>query len=338
VRRTFDPVDTPRNISVIVPAYNAERVLPLCLEGLKASAVAPCEIIVVDDASTDRTAQIAEEYGARVLRMSLQSGPGAARNRAAEVAAGEILLFVDSDVVVKPDIIGRIAADLALGSEYAAVFGSYDEEPAERNFLSQYKNLQHYFVHQLGNEEAATFWAGCGAVLRDVFLELGGFDLERYPIPSIEDIELGYRLRAAGHRILLDKSVKAKHLKRWTLRSLIHTDIFCRAVPWSRLILESRTINADLNLRTADRISSALAWLMVLLVPLSPFFLGALVVLAVCFLLLLWLNREIYGFFLQRRGLIFTLRAIPIHLLYYLYSASTFAICWAQHKLSPARS
>lgn len=319
-------------LSIVVPAYNAEEFLPRCLDAINASTRAPDEIIVVDDRSTDRTVEIARERGARVLTMETNSGPGAARNYAAREAKGEILLFVDSDVVVRPDTIERVVRDFDATPPIAAVFGSYDDNPAETSFISQYKNLQHHFVHQQGNTEAATFWAGCGAIRRDVFLEVDGFDLERYPIPSIEDIELGYRVKARGHRILLDKQLQVQHLKRWTFGSLLRTDIFCRAVPWSKLILESKNMIGDLNLKTADRMSSLLVGLLVILLPASFLSRIALAVFGVALLVYLYLNREFYGFYLRHRGLFFTLRVVPVHMLYYLYSAAAFASCWLLHR------
>ena len=140
----------------------------------------------------------------------------------------------------------------------AATFGSYDAHPRASGFVSQYRNLLHHFVHQTGRSEASTFWAGCGAVRRAAFAEVGGFDAARYGNASIEDIELGYRLRRAGHRIVLDKQLLGTHLKRWTLRSMVSTDLWRRAIPWSRLIFERSEFPADLNLKGAQRLSVAL--------------------------------------------------------------------------------
>ena len=83
--------------------------------------------------------------------------------------------------------------------------------------VSQYRNLLHHFVHQEGNPEASTFWAGCGAVRRAAFDAVAGYDEARFRRPSIEDIELGYRLRRAGYRIRLDRDLQCTHLKRWRL-------------------------------------------------------------------------------------------------------------------------
>lgn len=319
-------------LTIVVPAYNADGFLPRCLDAIDASTRAPDEVIVVDDRSTDATVDIARSHGARVLTMETRSGPGAARNYAAREARGEILLFVDSDVVVRPDTVERVIRDFEGAPDLAAVFGSYDDSPAETGFISQYKNLQHHYVHQQGNPEATTFWAGCGAIRRAVFLEVDGFDLERYPVPSIEDIELGYRVKARGYRILLDKQLQVQHLKKWTFGSLLRTDIFCRAVPWSRLILESKNLIGDLNLKTADRVSSLLAGLLVLLLPASFLTPLALALFGVTLAAYLALNREFYAFYLRHRGFLFTLRVIPVHMLYYLYSAAAFASCWVMHR------
>jgi glycosyltransferase involved in cell wall biosynthesis len=324
-------------VSIIIPAYNAEHLLPLCLDGIGASTRKPHEVLVVDDRSTDGTVAVAEQWGARVLRMDRRSGPGGARNKAVREASGEVVLFVDADVVVHPDTVEVVARTFRDHPDVAATFGSYDDNPAERNFLSQYKNLHHAYVHQQSNSNAATFWAGCGAIRRDVFLEMGGFDLEKYPIPSIEDIELGYRMRAKGHRIRLEKDIRVQHLKKWTLRNLLWTDIFCRAIPWTNLILETKTMEADLNLKISDRISTALLGLALLLLPLSIFWWPLLLGSLACLVGILILNRDLYAFYLRRRGLLFMLRSIPVHWMYYLYSGGAFVTCWLRHRLAPAR-
>src|SRR3989442_4923268 len=123
--------------------------------------------------------------------------------------------------------------------------------------VSRYRNLLHHFVHQRGKPDASTFWAGCGAIRRHTFEEVRGFDAARFPRPSIEDIELGYRLRAAGHRIRLDPRLQGTHLKRWTLGSILRTDIAQRALPWSRLILKSGQAPPALNLTTGQPASAA---------------------------------------------------------------------------------
>lgn len=263
----------PNVISVIIPAFNNPAMLSRCLEALAASTHQPAEIIIVDDGSADNLQPLADRFGARLIRISAgPRGPAHARNTGAATAQGDLLLFVDADVLVRPDTLAQFAAAFDTRPDVSAVFGSYDDDPATPDFVSQFKNLFHHFVHQHANHDAETFWSGCGAVRRTPFMELGGFDAARYPRPSIEDIEFGYRLRAAGHGILLNRSIQVKHLKRWTLRGLLRTDVLDRGVPWTVLILERRRLPNDLNLHMMQRLSAMLAYSMLLYVALVAFF------------------------------------------------------------------
>src|SRR5690606_7533586 len=115
------------------------------------------------------------------------------------------------------------------------------------------------FVHQQGKEEAFTFWSGCGAIRRSVFDALGGYSTE-FRRPAIEDIELGARVRDAGGKILLAKDLQVKHLKKWTLKSILVTDVRDRGFPWSLLLAARREMPSDLNLTLSQRMSVALSW------------------------------------------------------------------------------
>lgn len=324
----------PPRISVIVPVYNGAHYLDRCLDAILASDYPDYDLILVDDASTDGSGEIGRRQGVTVIRRPQQAGPAAARNAGARCAQGDILLFIDADVVATPTTLERVAATFLQHPEVAAVFGSYDDSPAATNFLSQYKNLCHHFVHQHARAEATTFWAGCGAVRRSVFLDVDGFNELRYAKPSIEDIELGYRLHAHGYRIRLDKALQVKHLKAWRLGSLFRADIFYRAVPWSQLICESQHLINDLNLKTADRISAVLAGGVVLVLALAPLTPWVLALLPLLVLVLVLLSLPLYRFFLHHVGLKFALQAFPVQWLYYLASGITFVLCWGRHKLA----
>jgi glycosyltransferase involved in cell wall biosynthesis len=249
----------PPLISVVVPVRNNPEELRLCLSRLFASTYPSFEVIVVDDASTDQTTDVAAELGAIVVRRGTCRGPAEARNRGAELAQGEYLFFLDSDVCVHPNTLQELSETFAREPDLDAVFGSYDTEPTARNMLSQYKNLFHHYVHQDSDEQATTFWSGCGAIRRSVFLKMGGFS-PNYSRPSIEDIELGRRLHNAGHRIMLNKRIQVTHLKRWTLWSIVKTDVLDRGIPWTELMLREGSMPDDLNTKVSQRISVVLAY------------------------------------------------------------------------------
>jgi glycosyltransferase involved in cell wall biosynthesis len=253
-----------QRISVVIPVYNSAAQLQQCLASLQASEEPPFECIVVDDGSTDTSAEIASRYGARVLSTGQQSGPARARNIGAKAASGDILLFLDADVCVRAGTTARIASEFARDPLLDGLIGSYDDLPSAQNFVSQYRNLMHHFVHQNSSPQATTFWAGCGAIRRQVFLDFGGFD-EKYSSPAIEDIELGYRLSQAGRKLLLLPDLQVKHLKHWGFRSMLKADFFYRALPWSELALQSGRMPNDLNLRISQRISVGLVFVLICL-------------------------------------------------------------------------
>src|SRR5215831_2536071 len=256
-------------ISVIIPVYNGGPNFRKCLVSVKALLPSPIEVIVVGDGDTDGSSQLAQEFGVTVLRFSSPGGPARARNFGASRAKGEIVFFVDADVTLPSDAIGRVAKVFQREPDLAALFGSYDDSPGETNFLSQYRNLLHHYVHQNGREDASTFWAACGAIRREVFLAMGGFD-ETYVKPSIEDIELGYRLKRAGYSIRLCKSLQVKHWKRWELGSMLKADFFQRALPWTDLILRHRHCINDLNTGMSGRASVLLTFGLLCLLAVSP--------------------------------------------------------------------
>jgi len=323
---------TKQEISVIVPVHNGGESFRKCLSSLTAAVPSPKEIIVVADGETDGSGLLAQEFGAQVLRIPGPGGPARARNWGARAAHGDILFFVDADVTVPPDALNQIVAAFARAPDLTALFGSYDEEPAAANFLSQYKNLFHHYVHQTGSEEASTFWGACGAIRREVFLELGGFD-ERYRWPSIEDIELGYRLKQAGKTIRLCKTLQVKHLKRWGIGSLLKADFFHRALPWTALILRRRRLPNDLNLRFSSRVSVVLTYGLLLAGIGVWWWPGLLVGVGIMAVLLVSLNVPVYRFFWEKRGFWFALGVIPWHWLYYFYSGLAFVVSVASFLL-----
>lgn len=317
-------------LSVVVPVHNGGENFRKCLEGLSKVSPKPDEIIVVADGCTDDSAHLAKKFGARVLVHSATKGPSVARNRGAREARGDILFFLDSDVVVPPETTGKILEIFEREESLAAVIGSYDDTPGDSKFLSQYKNLFHHFIHQNSMEEASTFWGACGAIRREVFFEVCGFD-SRYRQPSVEDIELGLRLKKFGYRILLSKSLQVKHLKRWDAGTLVETDFLYRAVPWSKLILRNRELKPDLNTQVPS-VLSVVSVQGLFLCSLGVIRFPLLILPAFLFLILLiGLNLPLYRFFRNKRGISFALKSVPWHWFYYFYCGLAFGFGVIHH-------
>jgi len=310
------------SLSVVVPVRNGGRDFERCLRRLRDSHLADFELIVVDDGSTDDSAAVAERAGAIVVRLDRPQGPAAARNRGARAASAPLVFFLDADVAVHPRALDRALARFAADPGLSALFGSYDDAPAAPGIVSQYRNLLHHFVHQQGTfrddiRPVHTFWTGCGLIRREVFLAFGGFDPRLYPRPAIEDIELGYRLTRAGHRIVLARDVLATHLKRWTLGEMVRTDIFRRGVPWMLLIKRTGTVETDLNVKASQKLCVALTGLTLLAAAGSVLAPGAGLAAAAGLAAIVALNRPFFAFLARRKGWPFACAAVPLHLVYY---------------------
>lgn len=262
-------------LSAIVPATNAPPTLAGCLEAIRAADEAPDELIVV------------EEGG----------GPADARNRGAARASGDVLVFVDADVVVHRDAFAIVRRAFHSDPSLTALFGSYDDEPADPGAVSAFRNLLHHHVHQQGHGPAETFWAGLGAVRRDAFEAIGGFDAGRYPVPSVEDIDLGARLSAAGCRIELDPLLQGTHLKAWSLYGMVESDFWHRGVPWVELLLRHRVGSGALNLSWRHRLSALAS-----VAAAASLLRGRLRGLVVAFAALALLNRSFYELLARKRG------------------------------------
>jgi GT2 family glycosyltransferase len=329
---SLDATSVAPTISIVIPVHNGGESFRKCLASLEDFVPPSTEVIVVVDGGTDDSWRVAEDSGAKVLRFPMAGGPARARNLGASHATGDLIFFIDADVTVQADTLEQVAIAFQHQPDLAALIGSYDDAPGAANFLSQYKNLFHHYTHQNGCEEASTFWGACGAIRRDVFLKIGGFD-ESYRYPSIEDIELGYRLKRAGYRIALSKAVQVKHLKRWEVVSLLRAEFFYRAVPWTELIWRDRQLNNDLNLNISTRVSLLLTYGLLAALVAAVWWIGALAIAAIVGFVLLLLNLSVYRFFLQKRGLWFALRVIPWHWLYFIYSGLAFAVGTIRYHL-----
>jgi GT2 family glycosyltransferase len=320
-------------LSVIVPIYNSTVQLKRCLAALAQSRNANFEVIVVDDGSTEPVAPLVLDAGFRYVRLEGPMGPARARNHGAEIARGQYLAFIDADVCVQPDTLACMAQVLGNDDQWDAVIGTYDDEPDDDGLISQFKNLIHSYVHRSCAGPINSFWSGCGAMRRDIFQKAGGFDARLFPRPSIEDMELGFRISAQGNRILLDGRIRATHLKRWTLWNLLRTDIFDRGIPWIRLMWCHRNAKNLLNDKTSQRISILLTYLAAVAVLSAGLYPVACLLAPPSALIVTALNLDFYRFFARRRGFWRTLAIMPLHWLYFYSCGFCVVAGTAQHFL-----
>ncbi len=270
-------------ISVVIPAHNAARTLGDCLRAIRGSSYTEYEVIVVDDASTDSTAQIAAQHGCRWIRVPENVGAAMAKNIGVGEAQGDIVLFTDADIIVQPDTLGLVAQDLSDPS-VAGVVGLLGKELKYGNFSSQFKNLWMYYTYaRLATRADAergvgVFYTSLAAIRKGTFLGMGGFDPNYRGASVTEDIEFGQRLLTGGHTIRLDARLAVEHLKHYTLRELLRTDLqraFGLSKTWLRKKLD------PVQRASGQRYYASVPWFFVLGAPLA-WLLPVFVVLALC--------------------------------------------------------
>jgi len=305
-------------ISVIIPAYNAERELATTLEHLFRSDHDDFEVIVVDDASTDRTIHRAEQFPVTVVRQSPNGGAAKARNRGNQMANGEVLFFIDADVRVQENTLSLVRQTFESGPSVTAVVGAYTPEQPVPSFFSHFQNFYTWFNHDKcldGPKGPITwFWTACGAIRRDVFTKMQGFR-EIYVGASAEDMDLGYRLTDAGQTIVLNKEIEVTHAHLHTLKSILRNN-FKKAAAWGELHL--RTERSERYKHGFTSIRNYLSMLLVALlflsflamcwVPLSG------VVALVSLLGIAAINHEFYALLRSSRGTGFMLRGFLFHI------------------------
>lgn len=326
------PKTDSSTLAVIIPAYNAEATLETCLAAIAASKRKPTEVLLFNDGSTDNTVEIAERFNVKIVSNDKRAqGPAIGRNLAAQQTAADIIIFIDADVDVHPNSIGLLENAILSRPDAAAAFGSYDDAPLSRRIAALYANLRHHYHHQNSAREASTFWSGFGAIRRDDFINVNGFDAA-YAEPSIEDIDLGARLHKADRKILLIPEAMAKHCKDWGLIQLWRTDVFNRALPWSRLIVSGATAGADLNASPREKIIAVAAHSIWFFLGLSIFAPHAIIAAIGAIIFFIGANWNFFRLLARRGGFKLLSSGIILHWLYYLYSSLAFAFIKLTHK------
>ncbi|PKN78571.1 MAG: glycosyl transferase family 2 [Deltaproteobacteria bacterium HGW-Deltaproteobacteria-1] len=197
--------------SVIIPAYNAGRTLPDTLAALKQQTIShdECEVIVVDDGSTDDTADAARRFGVNCIGQA-NRGPAAARNHGARVAKGDIILFTDADCSPDGDWLRQMTLPFQ-NEKTIGVKGAYRTNQkafaarfAQAEFEDRYDLLAKADAIDMVDTYSAAF-------RKDIFIKIGLFD-ESFPVANNEDTELSYRMCAAGYRLEFNPEAIVYHL------------------------------------------------------------------------------------------------------------------------------
>lgn len=197
-------------ISIIIPAYNSEKTIAQALRAaLSQQGVGEVEVIVVDDGSKDRTAEIVKSFPEVKYFYQENAGPAAARNYGAKEAGGGILFFTDADCIPHPDWIVRMLPFFSR-AKVAVVSGSYGIANPE-NLLARCIHKEILFRHySLMPENPKSFGSYNFGVRKKVFETVGGFEIS-YRYASGEDNDLSYKIIKLTFLIYFEKEAKVDH-------------------------------------------------------------------------------------------------------------------------------
>lgn len=196
-------------LSIIIPAFNAAETLPTLLDSICCSDFKDYEIITVDDCSSDRTASIIKDSAVKGVFLSIHSGPAIARNKGAEIAQGETLVFLDSDVKVEPDTLSKIAERFKENQDIKVLVGTYSDMPINKGYFPRFKALWFKSLFKETDTQTDSLEGFCVAIDKEVFKSVDGFN-PFFKRSGMEDYELGYRLRLR-YQLYFDASIQVRH-------------------------------------------------------------------------------------------------------------------------------
>ena len=198
--------------SIVIPAYNAENTISNLIEVCLNQSV-KSEIIIVDDGSTDDTAEVIKKYPVKYIYQE-NAGPAAARNAGSKAASGEMVCFTDSDCIPENNWVEKIVNKYT-SDQIGGVGGSYDI--ANKDALLA-KCIYEEIVQRHMRTSSETDYLGSFnlSYRKKVLEETNGFD-ESFKHASGEDNELSYRVKKAGYKLIFDKDIKVSHYHQTNL-------------------------------------------------------------------------------------------------------------------------
>ncbi len=307
------------NISIVVPVFNSEKTLKECLDALVALDEKPHEIILVNDCSTDNSVSICRNYDAQFIEMDQKSGAAKVRNVGAAKATGELLLFIDSDIVLPPDTLQKITEYYQAGHE--VFIGMFLFQLRYKSVLSNYKHL--YLCHNYLSQgsQTSTLDTSLTVITKKLFDGFKGFD-ERLGYMS-EDAEFGNRLTRAGVVITQPKHICMEHLKEYSFLGFVRSELL-RGEKFSRLFVNS--FFKDKKDKTKKNLSGKSYYLKPFYIYFDVAFMPFILMMALIalltqlsfavtlFFLMLTLfvviNFPFWSFLAKHRGLFFSLKAV----------------------------
>ena len=221
--------------SLVMPVKNASALLEESLMSVFSQSYKNFEVIVVDDASTDNSYEIAKKFKCKIVRLKESKKAAYARNKGAERARGYFLVFMDSDIILPRNTFMKAKEYIEKEREVSAFIGFFSEKMRFNNLPSQYKHLYLCYYYLKQGETLHTLDTSLTFIKRGIFNK---FKFNTKIGYISEDTDLGMRLTKEGHIIKQPRHITMEHAKYYSLISFFKTD-FVRGKKFSQLFLKS---------------------------------------------------------------------------------------------------
>jgi glycosyltransferase involved in cell wall biosynthesis len=294
-------------ISVVIPTYNAERFIPALLDSIFKTGVENMEVIVVDDCSSDSTVQIARNYPVKLIQLQINSGPAKARNIGVKAAKGDIIFFLDADVIVMDGTIQEVKNYFKRNPSANCVIGVCATEPLNKGFVPRYMAMFE-FIHLIGTRDnkVSVFAPRCGAIKKDFFEKIGSYN-ETYRGADVEDFELARRINKVDC-IILNQKILVKH-QFANFKQAIR-NYFKRAVMWIHLFFREKKLDNAGPTAPSNGIAAICAFSSFISLFFIPFVDTARYVFILFLIIFLLSNMKWWNFMRTEAGLWFAVKAL----------------------------
>lgn len=293
----------PVVISVLIPTCNNDKTIERCLEAVRGSTYQNYELIIIDCGSKDRTVAIVNNYADDIVKLETGFTRSQARTAGRKIANGEIIVNIDSDVVISKDTLEKIDKYFREHKEVDAITGMLSKEHPNPDFFSQYKNLyMHYIFKKL--PERITFLYGSIYAYRSSLSTQHFHDKK-----TADDTAFGQKIFSEGYAIAVVKDLEVVHLKKYSIFSFIKND-FRIPFDWADIFLRHKGYKQLFKFGTGfahspkEQIISVLLAAMIFFLFLIVFY-AQIVLIPVCLLILSWffLNRCFFKFLFKEKNI-----------------------------------
>lgn len=304
-------------VSIIIPVRNGEATIVRCLEAAFASHYENFEVIVVDDGSDDRSAELIKTFPCMLIQLPAPSGASRARNVGVSHCHGNILFFTDADCLLNEDAVPLAVERLSVGNQHVVLGGTYTVQPADNRFFSAFQSAFINYFESRGDGDPDYIATHAMALYANAFRASRGF-AEHY-LPILEDVEFSHRMKNSGYRLVIDPGIKVRHIFDYSFAGSVQNG-FTKARYWiiysihnKDLLADSGTASRALKFNTAALFGSVLVALLVLAT--GKAWLSTIIVLLMA--LNITVNRDLLRAFYRARGAGFALAAAAYYLLVY---------------------